>query len=342
MLRKVLGTSLAVLLSLSCSCSVWLASESFTSAVNAKNEIAASKCLFKSKRPTVALALGGGGIRGVSHIGVLRVLENENIPVDHIVGTSMGAVIGALYCAGVPLDDIEELFEDRSIYRAFAPRPICVQVLLQPVFKLVHLFTGTPPAGLYSGRAVEKFMNRELPEGKREFKDLDIDFRAVVSDICSGKTFSLHEGSVSKAVRASATVPMFLRPVRLGDKLLVDGGLRSSMPVTEALETNADIVLGVLANDPETDPDKPERFKSYLPIFDQTANTVMLEFSKYDMRKADLTIAPELSKISMFDRNPENLKRAIKSGEDAAKKIVPELKRLIDQKSEFLSSNTNN
>lgn len=175
--------------------------------------LARRKQASPNTRKTIALAMGGGGIRGATKIGVLRVLEREKIPVDYIVGTSMGAIVGSLYASGVSLDKIEQLLLDRRLQKAYAPRPLFVQVALQPFMIVAHLFKGRPACGLYSGNALEKFLRKQVPSEINNIEDLPVKFIPVVTNLCDGQLYGLKKGSLCRAVRASASIPMFIRPV---------------------------------------------------------------------------------------------------------------------------------
>ena len=284
-----------------------------------------------SKRPTVALALGGGGIRGSTHIGVLRVLEKEGIPIDYIVGTSMGSVVGSLYAAGVPLDDIEKMLMKKKLQKAYQPRPLPVQVLCQPALMATQIIKGRPCAGLYSGKSLEKFISKTLPPGKKNIEDLNIKFTAVVTDFSTGKLATFDKGSITKAIRASTSIPLLMRPAEIDGHLYVDGSLRVSVPAAIAAETGADIVIGVQSDEPLQDK-QTKAFRSYIPVFDQMINIVMTELGEKDSKSADLTIWPDLRGIRMYETSPKVVSKAVTAGEQAANQAIPNLKKLLSSK----------
>lgn len=280
------------------------------------------------RRPTIALALGGGGMRGAAHIGVLRVLEREKIPIDYIVGTSMGAIVGGLYCAGVPLDTIEKMLMDGSFTKAYQPRPMFVQGMLQPFAFLKNLVMKDPPAGLYTGKSLRKFFAKVIPADKRNIEDCDIKFAAVATDLCAGKSHVFSTGSLCDAIRASSSIPIALRPVEIDGRYYVDGNLRTSVPAHIAKQDNIDIVLGVQADEQLCEKDK-KYFRSFMPIFDQMVNVVQTQFCESDKANLDYLIWPKLKSIALYSRDPKDAKQAITAGAEAAEAAMPEIRSLM-------------
>lgn len=161
------------------------------------------------RRPRVGLALSGGSVRGLCYIGFLKVIEGEKIPIDYIAGTSIGSVIGALYCAGM--------------------RPVEMEKLVSEL-KWENLMDFTAKyTGILDGKKIEKFMRKNL--GVREFKDLRIPFAATAVDVNTGEEIIFEQGDVAKAVRASMSIPGVFTPVKFGRRLLVDGAVLDPVPV---------------------------------------------------------------------------------------------------------------
>ncbi len=177
-------------------------------------------------RPTVGLALSSGGARGSAHIGVLRVLEENDLAPDVVAGTSMGAYIGAAYAAGVSLDDLESEWRSTSFLRA-------AKTLL-PTF---------PWSGWTSGGEIVRTLRRTL--GERTFAELERPFSAVATDLESGAPCVIADGSLVDAVRASLSVPGLLTPVWLNDRLLIDGGVSDPLPLDVVRAMGADITVAV-------------------------------------------------------------------------------------------------
>lgn len=174
----------------------------------------------------IGYALGGGAARGLSHIGVLKVLHEHDIRPDFIAGTSIGSIIGALYAGGYDPEDIEQL------------------VLGLDWKKLVYFFDMTlPVTGLIQGKRVVALLKSIL--GDITFSDLRCDFRCVATDIVSGEEVVLSDGSLVEAVRASISIPGIFTPVEHSGRYLVDGGLVNTVPVSVCREMGADYVIGV-------------------------------------------------------------------------------------------------
>jgi NTE family protein len=177
-------------------------------------------------RPRLGLALGSGAARGLAHIGVLKVLEEANIPIDMIAGTSMGAFIGAMYAAGVPVTQMEKV--------ALEIDWLSLARLLDPI---------VPTSGLTDGRKLISFMSELLPV--RDFKDLHQSLAMTATDINTGEAIIIKQGDLLAALRASLAFPGIFSPVRFGQRFLVDGGLCNPIPTDVARNLGAEIVIGV-------------------------------------------------------------------------------------------------
>jgi len=173
----------------------------------------------------LALALGGGSARGLAHIGVIRALRERSIDIDCVAGTSIGALVGAVYCAG----NIERLAHD---FETFDWKRIAA--LLDPVF---------PRSGLIDGRKVADFVRAYVP--MQNIEELPLPFRAVATDMLTGEEVVFETGDLMEAVRASISVPGVLTPTRCRGRLLVDGGLVNPVPVSVARAMGADTVIAV-------------------------------------------------------------------------------------------------
>lgn len=174
----------------------------------------------------IGLALGSGGARGAAHTGVLKVLEREGIKVSVVAGSSIGALVGAAFAVGVPIEDVER------------------EWLATDVQKILRGFLPTfPRAGLSSGAELRRMLVGIL--GNVEIQELPIPYAAVACDIDSGETVVLREGSLVDAVRASTAIPGLFRPIRWNGRILVDGGLVDPVPVTTCRALGADLVIAV-------------------------------------------------------------------------------------------------
>jgi NTE family protein len=275
-------------------------------------------------RKTMALALGGGGARGAAHIGVLRVFERENIPIDYIVGNSMGAVVGGLYCAGVDLDTLEKYSKDGSLRKAYLPK--LFSVLLIPVTKIVPC--KNKYAGLSSGRKYEKKLLRAIPEECRSFENMRIPFSAVATNLLDGNAYRISDGDLACAIKASSAISPLIKPVKIGDKLYVDGGMRANLPASAARDTGADIVIAVLVDEPLRE--LPEKtFRSYKKIAERLADVILAVTDEHQLQFADIIINPDVSGINILSRKQSDVEKAIAAGEAAAEKALPLIRKKL-------------
>src|SRR6056297_218787 len=188
------------------------------------------------KRKKVGVALSGGGSKGIAHIGVLKILEKYNIPIDLVSGTSIGSVIGALYCSGYSIKKLETLFtEDKREWK--------------------KLFDYTfPKHGLIKGKKIEKFIEEELKD--ITFKELKKPLYVTAFDIENRQEIYFNKGSVGKAVRASISIPGIIVPVENKKRILVDGGIVDPIPTEVLKKAGAEIIIAINVN--ERDVKKPK------------------------------------------------------------------------------------
>lgn len=279
-------------------------------------------------RPTIALALGGGGARGAAHVGVLRVLKEANIPIDYIVGNSMGSIVGGLYAAGVPLDDIEKMLLDNSLKRSYIPGFIIPTTLIfNPVKKVFHPFK-KHYAGIFTGNKFGKFLEDKLPDGVENVEDTPIPFSAVATNLIDGKAYRISDGKLSTAIRASSTIPSVLQPVAVGNKVYVDGGVRANMPASAARDTGADIVIAVLVDEPLKEL-PPKKFRKLSAIVSRLGDVMLGVSDARQMPFADIIINPDVSGIPVVKGKPADAERAIKAGEEATKKALPLIRKSL-------------
>ncbi len=176
--------------------------------------------------PKIGLALGSGGARGSAHTGVLKVLEAEGIPISMVAGSSIGSLIGATMAVGIPQEQVEQEWLETSAARVFRS--------FLPTF---------PRAGLSSGNELKKYLARLL--GEVRIEDLTMPYAAVACDMDTGESVVLREGPLVSAVRASTAIPGIFHPMRLGDRLLVDGGLVDPVPIQVCRDLGAEFVIAV-------------------------------------------------------------------------------------------------
>jgi NTE family protein len=290
----------------------------------------------EAKRPRICLVLSGGGARGAAHVGVLKVLQELRVPVDCVTGTSMGSIVGAAYASGTPIPEMEKVLAElntRVLFKELPPREErAVRLKRDDATNLTPLELGLDqrglllPQGLVSGVQLETVL-RDLSKyrGFVRFDALPIPFRAVATDLVTGKAVVLSQGELSSAMRASMSVPGVLQPVRLDNKLLVDGGLTNNLPVDVARAMGADVVIAVNLGTPLS---PPEKLGSVLGVTGQMVNILTeqnVRASLASLHPDDILVLPELGDFSAsdFDRLPE----AVPIGEAAARKVADQLAR---------------
>jgi len=297
-------------------------------AATAASEAAANNVRAGADRPRIGLVLSGGGARGAAHVGVLKVLERERIPIDAIAGTSMGAVVGGLYASGLSAGEISALVESAEWRQAFlepAPRDrLSFRRKREDQNFLVDFPLGLKggsfrlPKGLISGQRLTQALRRvTLPvAGVETFDALPTRFRAVATDLETGEPVELARGDLVDAVRASLAAPGVFAPVEIDGRLLVDGGLANNLPVDVARRMDVDVLIVVDVGFPLR---KRDTLDSVATISNQMLSILIRRGSDLQRRtlgEQDLLLAPDLGEASSFDF--DIVPRAVALGEAAA------------------------
>lgn len=256
------------------------------------------------QRIGLGLALGGGAARGLAHIGVLRVLERERIPVDYISGTSMGAVVAAVYASGTD-----------PAYLARLATGLRWESLVD--FRL-------PGLGLISGQKIEQVI-RTLTKN-RTFDQLKLPLAVVAADLATGDPVVFTDGSVAAAVRASIAIPGVFEPVKYRDGWLVDGGIVNNVPVAAVRNLGASIVVAV---DVARDPNRGNP-KGFVDVLYQAISVMGTHLNREELESANLVICPDTSAVG----STGFLKAAecIAIGEKAMEEALPRIKELLGWK----------
>ncbi len=260
---------------------------------------------FFSRRlgqPKVALVLGGGAARGFAHVGVIRVLEQEKVPIDLIVGTSVGSLIGAIYAHDVNSFELEWTaftLERDNIFD----------------YGLLNAFTGM---GAIKGNRLEEFVRNKVPV--ENIEDLKIPFAAVATDLNRGTRVVLDKGPVAKAVRASCSIPGVFQPVEHEGSLLVDGGVLDNIPVSVAREKGADLVIAVDIGVNVVNYD----ISNLIEVMIQSVNIMAAENVRIKKKEADVLISPEVGSVGMVDFSRK--KHCLEAGMEAARQAMPEIR----------------
>lgn len=292
--------------------------------------------LDNPKRPKIGLVLGGGGARGAAHAGVLKVLEENNVPIDFIVGTSMGSIVGGLYAAGMSPEEIEKLCNDIDWDDLFLDRPSEDYLPFRykhdetrlMAFELGVSKDGLKlPRGVIAGQKLE-FMLKRLTihvADVDDFDNLSIPFRAVSTDLGSGKKVVHKKGDLAQAIRASMSIPGIFPPVEIDGKLLVDGYAVGNVPIEVAKEMGADIIIAVSVDEGLKD---SKDLDNLIDVIGQVMNILAgqnVERSLALLTEKDLLIHPELKGISTSDFN--KTLQASNLGEKEARKHLSKIQR---------------
>ncbi|MFA5644321.1 MAG: patatin-like phospholipase family protein [Patescibacteria group bacterium] len=267
---------------------------------------------FKDKkRIKVGLALGSGGFRGSAHIAVIKALVKNNIPIDFIAGSSVGAVIGAHYALFKDVEKLEKDFFELQKH------------------KVHHLRDVNFRYGLLGGHTLERELFKIFAGARLE--DLAIPFRAVATDLVSGEEHIFSKGDLAQAVRASSSVPFTFKPFKLGDKILVDGALSNAVPDDIVKKMGADVVISVnLYNKYNI----VNRDLNLAKIITRSAEIALYNLSQDSMKSSDFIINPDTSKYSDLSRLKAYFKKEvsldiIKITEKEVGKIIPKIKKML-------------
>jgi NTE family protein len=255
------------------------------------------------KPAKIAVVLGAGSSKGFAHIGVLKILESNKIPIHMIVGTSVGSVVGCLYAYG---------------YDAFQLQKLSFSVEKADIVDLV-----IPENGFIKGEKLEEWVNKTLKYTPIE--KLKIPFYAVAADIQSGQEVAFGKGSTGMAVRASCSIPGVFRPVKIGERMYVDGGVVSPVAVEVAKKFGADVVIAVdiSAGAERTFPENT------VETMLQSFNIMYSRLASIQICKADVVITPKVGHIGSADFSKRH--EAILEGEKAALEVLPKITQIVNQ-----------
>ncbi|MBN1884793.1 MAG: patatin-like phospholipase family protein [Candidatus Krumholzibacteriota bacterium] len=291
---------------------------------------------FAAGRPRIGLALSGGGARGAAHIGVLRVLEERRVPVDCIAGTSMGAIVGGLYAAGMTPDELETLIGEIDWADAFDDdiprRDRSFRRKQDDDLFLVDYRPGIGrgglalPPGLLDGQKIDLLLERHASRAATvaDFDSLGIPFRAVATDIVTGETVVLSGGDLATAIRASMSLPVIFAPREIDGRLLVDGGVSCNLAIDVVRRMGADIVIAV---DISTPLQKRDELRSLVAVTDQLTGILTRRNTDIQigtLAPRDIFIRPELGDIATgsFGRAAEAVPAGVAAAEAAGDRLA--------------------
>ena len=266
--------------------------------------------MTESKRPKIGLALGSGGSRGLAHIGVIKALEENNIPIDFIAGSSIGAMIGGFYAARLDIKEIEEIALSINWRRVFS-------ILFDPHLK----------QGLIGGEKLKTFIKNYI-NGKK-FEDCKIPFAAVATDLKTGEIVILNKGEMAQAIRASVSIPLVFKPAEINGRMLADGGLSAPVPVEIVRGMGADIVIAINLDKHYHD---EERKPGWYDIANDSLNILRHHLALSNVASSDIVININVGKNNYWYQFT-NGQDKILAGEKATKEVLPRLQEIIYQKS---------
>jgi NTE family protein len=289
---------------------------------------------FGAERPKIGVVLSGGGAKGIAHVGTLKMLEELNIPVDYIGGTSMGAIVGSLYAMGYTADQIDTIIRVTDWMSLFndAPRREHIgvhekknsdpyQLRLALALNEFAIFA----RGAIEGQHIDNMLTHYLFEAYKtsNFSDLKIPFFAIGADIITAEYVVLDSGHLAKAVRASMAVPTVFSPVEIDGRLLVDGGVVNNFPVLEMRRRGADIIIGVDVGYQYRDINELQNIAN---ILEQIVFLSGQGIHQGNIDDTDILIVPDLAGLGAlsFSRYNTILERGRQAAEDAR----PELSKL--------------
>lgn len=264
------------------------------------------KFITGKKGDGIALALGGGSIRGMVHVGVLKVFEKHQIPISYISGTSAGSIVGAFYAAGVPVDKIQNILFGLDWLGVVQP----------------HLSV----TGFFSSGRLQKFMEKHLPV--QHFGETNIPLQISTADLITGKEYVFHQDrdSIALAVTASSSMPGFFAPIKYKEMLLVDGCVVNNVPVSLLKKYNPKYTIGVNVVPKVTLPEPP---KNVLNIMARVYDIYQLgSFDAYTAG-ADLILDPIKEHISVFKPSKALYQHMVKMGEAEAERYIHRIKRHV-------------
>jgi NTE family protein len=256
------------------------------------------------KPATIALVLGAGSSKGFAHIGVLKILESNKIPIHMIVGTSAGSAVGSLYAYGIDAFSLQKMAI--SVNQGDIVDPLVI-----------------PSNGFIKGEKLEEFINKSVKNTPME--KLKIPFYAVATDLEKGREMVFGKGNTGTAVRASCSIPGIFRPVRVSDKIYVDGGVVSPVAVEAAKRLGADVVIAVDVSS-GAERTVPE---GTIETILQSINIMYSKLGAIQLAKADVVIKPKVGHIGSADFSKKH--EAILEGEKAAIEALPQIMQIINQ-----------
>ncbi|MCB9502905.1 MAG: patatin-like phospholipase family protein [Deferribacteres bacterium] len=292
---------------------------------------------YPIERPKIGLAFSGGGANGIAQIGVLQVLYENEIPIDYIVGTSMGSLIGGLYAAGYTPYEIESMMASFDWTKVLIDRPERQTLFIEDKQARDQLlfqirFNGLKPVippAITPGQQIENLITQYVMRAHyvatNSFDDLRIPFRAISTDLISGKKVILKQGNLSEAIRASISFPLLFAPVEVDGMLLVDGGMTENIPVEALQEFPVDITIAV---DATTNLRTRDQLNAPWEIADQVTSIMQRDRNEKSRKMADVVI--RLQDSTRTNMQFDAMRSLIWFGRVQAENLLPQIKKKIE------------
>jgi len=290
---------------------------------------------FSPKRPKLGLVLSGGGAKGFAHIGAIKVFEEAGLKFDYIGGTSMGSIIGGLYALGYGPDELIRIISDQNWNDLMADKIPRRYIPIEEKNNADRFVTTFPfqkrrlkiRQGLYNGQLIELLLAHYTSQAYEyeTFNDFSLPFLCIGTDLETGSSVILDSGIVHQSLRASMSIPSYFTPIRIGEHVLVDGGVVNNYPVQEVKDMGADIIVGV---DVQAGLHRQEELTSMMKIMEQVTAFYRTKANVFGRENTDIYIKPAMGTFDVMSFN--NHDTIVKIGEIAARKALPELKKLAD------------
>ena len=282
----------------------------------------------------IGLALSGGGARGLAQVGVIKALEEADLQIEAIAGTSMGGIIGGLYASGFSADSLEKIIESINFSALFSDRPSRTSLFLtqrpeKERYLLSVRFDGFMPyipGGLTAGQKLTDLVSRLTLKANYtssgSFMKMSIPFRTVTTDIVSGNEVIIENGNLADAMRSTLAFPLAFTGIEKGEMILMDGGMLNPIPVDAVRSMNGNLDL-VVAINTTSDLLPKNKIKDPIDIANQVTSIMTLDKKAAGLKAADLVITPEIADFFSFDF--DCAKELIERGYQAGKKAIPEI-----------------
>jgi NTE family protein len=264
---------------------------------------------MEKKRKKIGLALGSGALKGLAHVGVIKVLEENNIPVDFVAGTSIGALVGAIYAYFGNSRVLESIVLESDLKSSLG--------LLDPTFK----------KGFLRGEKIMRFFKKYVKA--KDFNELKKPFIVVATNVKNGEAEVMRRGDLVSAVRASISVPVVFQPVKREGKLLIDGGMTMPVPVRPLKQKGADIIIAINLYNYTKRQQKRFRKINLSFVGNKAAEIMLYQLAKRDVGEADIVIEPDVEGFSLIEAIKKR-EKIMKLGEQAALAKIKEIKKLLN------------